>query len=40
VLDKGEIAELGTHTELISKNGLYAKLWSLQNEAREISFLS
>jgi ABC-type multidrug transport system fused ATPase/permease subunit len=30
VLDKGHIAERGTHTELISKNGLYKKLVDMQ----------
>lgn len=31
VMDKGRIAEQGTHQELISKNGLYAKLWNHQS---------
>ncbi len=30
VLDKGEIAEMGTHDELIKKNGIYAQLWDIQ----------
>jgi ABC-type multidrug transport system fused ATPase/permease subunit len=30
VLDKGEIVEDGTHENLISKNGLYHKLWQVQ----------
>jgi len=30
VLAKGEIAEQGTHEELIKLNGLYARLWSHQ----------
>lgn len=30
VLDKGEIAEIGTHTELIEKGGIYKKLVDLQ----------
>jgi subfamily B ATP-binding cassette protein MsbA len=30
VLDKGEIAEQGTHTELIAKGGIYKKLVDLQ----------
>lgn len=31
VMDKGEIAEIGTHDELIEKDGgIYQKLWSLQ----------
>jgi ATP-binding cassette subfamily B protein len=28
VLDNGRIAELGTHDELLSQNGLYLKMWS------------
>ena len=31
VLDKGEIAEQGTHGELLSLDGLYAAAWNLQN---------
>lgn len=30
VLEKGKIVQTGTHNELISKPGLYQKLWSLQ----------
>lgn len=30
VLDKGSVVEDGTHTELLSKNGYYAKLWQAQ----------
>jgi len=30
VLDKGQIIEMGSHEELISKNGHYAELFSLQ----------
>lgn len=30
VLDAGKIAEHGTHTELLQKGGLYARLWDLQ----------
>lgn len=32
VLDQGQLAESGTHKELLEKNGLYAHLWSIQNE--------
>jgi ATP-binding cassette subfamily B protein len=30
VFDKGEIAEMGTHTELIKNKGVYAELWDEQ----------
>jgi len=30
VIDKGKIVQMGTHSELIKKDGLYEKLWSLQ----------
>jgi ATP-binding cassette subfamily B (MDR/TAP) protein 7 len=30
VLNDGKVAESGTHTELLKKNGVYAKLWSAQ----------
>lgn len=30
VIDKGEIVELGTHEELMAKQGLYAKLYDMQ----------
>ena len=31
VLDKGQIVEQGTHSELLERNGLYAKLWNHQS---------
>lgn len=31
VLDKGKIIEQGSHNELLSQNGIYAKLWSHQS---------
>jgi len=31
VLEKGEIAEQGTHAELLDRKGLYAAAWQLQN---------
>jgi len=33
VLDKGGIAERGTHEELLARGGLYAQMWKLQEEA-------
>jgi subfamily B ATP-binding cassette protein MsbA len=30
VLQKGEIAEIGTHAELLAKNGVYAQLHRVQ----------
>lgn len=31
VMENGHIAETGTHQQLIEKNGLYARLWSMQS---------
>jgi ATP-binding cassette subfamily C protein CydC len=33
VMDKGQIVERGTQAELLAKDGLYKKLWDLQNRA-------
>ncbi|MBI4274859.1 MAG: ABC transporter ATP-binding protein/permease [Rhizobiales bacterium] len=35
VLDQGEIAERGTHHQLLAKGGLYASMWNRQREAEE-----
>ena len=35
VLDKGCIVEEGRHSELLEKQGLYARLWYLQNKSKE-----
>lgn len=32
VLDKGEIVESGTHTELLKNDGIYSNLWSKQTD--------
>ena len=33
VLDKGEIAQIGTHAQLLAEGGIYAKLYSIQYAA-------
>jgi len=33
VLDEGALAEQGTHEELLANEGLYAKLWNIQQES-------
>jgi ATP-binding cassette subfamily B protein len=33
VVDKGSVAEVGTHDELIATNGIYAALWNVQTGA-------
>jgi ATP-binding cassette subfamily B protein len=35
VLEKGRLVEQGTHSELIREGGLYASLWSKQQEAEK-----
>ena len=35
VMDKGKIAEIGTHAELLEKNNVYAHLWSQQLNTTE-----
>jgi ATP-binding cassette, subfamily B, multidrug efflux pump len=36
VLDKGEIKEMGTHSELLAKGGFYAKLHEMQFEKKTV----
>ncbi len=31
VMDKGKIVEMGSHEELLAKNGVYARLWARQS---------
>ena len=35
VVNEGRIEETGTHRELLARNGLYARLWNLQNRSKE-----
>jgi ABC-type multidrug transport system fused ATPase/permease subunit len=36
VMDSGRITELGTHDELMSLNGLYARLYSMQFRSLDV----
>ena len=35
VLDEGQVAERGTHAQLLRKNGLYAEMWARQQSERD-----
>jgi ATP-binding cassette subfamily B protein len=35
VLDEGRVAERGTHSQLLRKNGLYADMWARQQSETE-----
>jgi ABC-type transport system involved in Fe-S cluster assembly fused permease/ATPase subunit len=37
VLDEGEVVEIGTHADLLSRQGLYAKMWTRQAEDTEVA---
>ena len=34
VIDKGEVVEIGTHNELLAKEGLYHSLWNKQSGSK------
>jgi ATP-binding cassette subfamily B protein len=34
VLQQGEIAEQGSHQQLLAANGLYAQMWRIQQQQR------
>lgn len=36
VLDQGQVAEQGTHQQLLARNGRYAALWNAQQQEQEI----
>ena len=33
VMERGQITEMGSHDELVSQEGLYARLWAVQTGA-------
>ena len=33
LLDRGKVTEQGTYCELMEKNGLYARMWNIQQES-------
>ncbi|HQE00126.1 MAG TPA: metal ABC transporter permease, partial [Novosphingobium sp.] len=35
VLNEGQLAEQGTHADLLRRGGLYAEMWARQAEAME-----
>lgn len=37
VLDKGRIAERGTHAQLLANQGIYSRIWALQQAEKEVN---
>ena len=35
VLEEGRLAEQGTHDELLKKNGIYRRIWEIQQKLPE-----
>lgn len=35
VIDKGQIAECGTHDKLLAENGIYTRMWNTYSQSRE-----
>ena len=40
VLQDGKIVQQGCHDQLVSQDGLYARLWQLQSQANQYTFTS
>ena len=38
VLENGRITQKGTHNQLVGTDGLYSRLWELQNQAGNYTF--
>ena len=38
VIENGKITQQGTHDKLVGQNGLYARMWELQNQAGSYTF--
>jgi ATP-binding cassette subfamily B protein len=39
VLDKGVVAEMGRHDELLAKNGMYAQMWQRQQQEVDVDIV-
>jgi ATP-binding cassette, subfamily B, multidrug efflux pump len=37
VLDKGQVSERGTHAELLAKQGIYSRIWTLQQAEKKMN---